>query len=164
MLCTSGWTGMMLSPQLRAIGWPLISARGVTHEPSGMDFAWMASPVQYCCCSCVMTPDRTSEPSPARAGDGSTGTDYGAHGAETAHVVSAANEVAESNAFDPPLLAMYSVLLKCRMNLVGKFSDRNCVPPETDTGQNVASCRLTVLPFIGCRSNWKLKCRRKSPG
>jgi hypothetical protein len=53
---------------------------------------------------------------------------YGAQGELTAQLTSAAHDVAASNAFGPPLLAMNRVLLKCRMNLVGKLNDANDVP------------------------------------
>src|SRR6185369_564066 len=52
------------------------------------------------------------------------------------------------------------------MNRVGKFSDANEVPVplRPACGQNVASCRNSALPSIGCLNNWKFWCRRKSPG
>ncbi len=46
-------------------------------------------------------------------------------GAAASQLVSAAHELAESQAFDPPLLAKYTVKLKCRRYLLVKFTDWN---------------------------------------
>jgi hypothetical protein len=91
---------------------------------------------------------------------------YGAQGLLTAQLTSAAQDVAESKLFGPPLLAMTSELLKCRMNLVGKLNEANEVPVplRPACGQNVASARNSALPSIGCRRSWKFWWRRKSPG
>ncbi len=91
---------------------------------------------------------------------------YGVQGELTAQLTSAAHEVDESNGFGPPLLAMYTMLLKWRMNLVGKLNDANEVPVPLlpACGQNVASARNSGVPSIGCRKSWKFECRRKSPG
>src|SRR5262245_9389079 len=93
-------------------------------------------------------------------------TVHGVHGALTTQLTSAAHRFALSNAFGPPLLAMYSVLLKWRMKRVGKLNDANEVPCplRPACGQNVASARKIAEPSIGWRTSWKLKWRRKSPG